>query len=293
MVECTPNNCRDRRGPALADVFQTLSRRHAGAARTILQLFAFDQPLVKRQALSAEVLDTVDRLHRRYATYSAFPGRPLRFVQNLLNDHAGEFAVTLSDYRTKKPGEPKDKKARKKRSAEARERKTPVRVPPKPITTSDVLSTFTRETGLPRFLLDPAEPLDLDAAHAWFSARVIGQPEAVDLVAALIGTVKAGLTPPLKPIASLLFVGPTGVGKTEMAKALAEFLFGSLQQLTQFDMSEFGGGRSTAAGRHRVRQRGACSRPRSEQPASVVLLDEFEKAHSSNRPDAANAGEAD
>src|SRR4029079_3920881 len=102
----------------------------------------------------------------------------------------------------------------------------------------------------------------------------------VELIVHLLATVKAGLTRPRKPIASLLFIGPTGVGKTEMAKTLAEFLFGSRQRLTRFDMSEFGdsvsvqrlvGGVFGSEGLLTARIR--------EQPFSVVLLDEFEKGH--------------
>src|SRR5204862_4852224 len=105
---------------------------------------------------------------------------------------------------------------------------------------SHVLEAFARETGLPRLLLEPEERLDLTKTRAWFAERVIGQSEPVELVADLIATTKAGLTRPRRPIASLLFIGPTGVGKTEMAKALAEFLFGSRDRLTRFDMSEYG-----------------------------------------------------
>jgi MoxR-like ATPase len=109
---------------------------------------------------------------------------------------------------------------------------------------------------------------------------VIGQTEAVDLVVDLLAVVKAALNRPRKPIASLLFIGPTGVGKTEMAKALAEYLFGSRDRLTRFDMSEFAdplsvqrliGGVLTSEGVLTARVR--------EQPFSVILLDEVEKAH--------------
>src|SRR5262249_9301288 len=121
---------------------------------------------------------------------------------------------------------------------------------------------------------------DMAEARRWFAGRVIGQPEAVDLIVDLLATVKAGLARPRKPLASLLFIGPTGVGKTEMAKALAEFLFGSRQRLTRFDISEYAdplavqrliGGSFAAEGLLTARVR--------EQPFSVVLLDEFEKAH--------------
>src|SRR5262249_30690931 len=139
---------------------------------------------------------------------------------------------------------------------------------------------FTRETGLPRFLLEDAVRLDLKATRDRFARRVIGQPEAVDLVVDLLATVKAGLTRPHKPIASLLFIGPTGVRKTEMAKALADFLFGDPGRLTRLDMSEYAdpaavqrliGGGFGAEGVLTSRIR--------EQPFAVVLLDEFEKAH--------------
>ena len=194
--------------------------------------------------ISGEGLAKVDLLHRRYATYSAYPGRPLRFLRNLLSDQ-GPIAE----------GRP-------------------------PLSDRDVTAAFSRETGLPRALLDESETLDLPGARRWFAERVIGQPEAVDLVVDLLATVKARLTRPRKPIASLLFIGPTGVGKTEMAKALAEFLFGARERLTRFDMSEYAdpsavqrlvGGNFRGEGHLTARIR--------EQPFSVLLLDEIEKAH--------------
>jgi hypothetical protein len=247
IVECTPEQLPliEREDPHLVDTFQILHMREPSVeqGKIILQLFAYDLPAGIRQALSAKVLDVIDRLHRRYATYSAYPGRPLRFVQNLLQDAAAGGTA-------------------------------------KPVTASTVFAAFSRETGLPRFLLDPSEPLDLKATRDWFAARVIGQPEAVELVTDLIGTVKAGLTRPQQPIASLLFVGPTGIGKTEMAKSLAEYLFGSSQRLTRFDMSEYN---DPAAVQRLVGTtfgaEGLLTAKVREQPFSVILLDEFEKAH--------------
>ena len=148
-----------------------------------------------------------------------------------------------------------------------------------PVRVGDVYEAFTRETGLPKPLVDPAVPLDVPATRDWFAGRVIGQTEAVDLVTDLLATVKAGLTRPNRPIASLLFIGPTGVGKTEMAKALAEFLFGSKDRLTRFDMSEYADPVSVrrlvggAFGRE-----GLLTAKVREQPFGVLLLDEIEKA---------------
>ncbi|WP_052640030.1 AAA family ATPase [Zavarzinella formosa] len=245
IAECTPEQVPmiEKEDPQLMDAFRSVKMEEPNAAKSIriLSKTAEDKHGLKRIVTPA-ALAMIDQLHRRYATYSAIPGRPIRFMENL------------------------------RRDGERRE----------PVTETDVLTAFARETGLPRVLLDPAVPLDPDATRDWFKQRVIGQTEAVELVSDLLATIKAGLTRPNRPIASLLFIGPTGVGKTEMAKALAEFLFASKDRLTRFDMSEFGdpisvrrlvGGVFGSEGLLTAKVR--------EQPFCVLLLDEFEKAHPS------------
>jgi ATP-dependent Clp protease ATP-binding subunit ClpA len=249
IAEATPEQLPilERLDPHLLRVFSEVRVEEPSRERglAILTSFALAAGLAWPGAgnelpVEAEALHALDTLHRRYATYSAYPGRPLRFLQNLLADHP----------------------------------------PGRPLTGSEVTAAFARETGLPLFLLEDSVRLDLAEARRWFGERVIGQAEAVDLVVDLLATVKARLTRPRKPIASLLFIGPTGVGKTEMAKALAEYLFGSRQRLTRFDMSEYAdplaverliGGSASGEGLLTAKVR--------EQPFSVVLLDEFEKAH--------------
>jgi ATP-dependent Clp protease ATP-binding subunit ClpA len=243
IVECTPEQIPiiEREDPHLLEVFQQVRVEEPSPEKGRMILQEFARAARPgTPLLDAAGLETLDRLHRRYATYSAYPGRPLRFLQNLLNDWPEG----------------------------------------KPQATGDVVAAFARETGLPLFLLDDQVALDREATGRWFGGRVIGQPEAVDLVVNLLTTVKAGLTRPRKPIASLLFIGPTGVGKTEMAKALAEFLFGDRNRLTRLDMSEYAdpgavqrliGGGLDAEGLLTAKVR--------EQPFAVVLLDEFEKAH--------------
>jgi ATP-dependent Clp protease ATP-binding subunit ClpC len=153
------------------------------------------------------------------------------------------------------------------------------RVEVTPQTTTDTLS---EATGLPLRVLDPRIPLDLEDVRAFFSGRVLGQPEAVDCLADRIALVKAGLTDPTKPLGVFLFVGPTGTGKTEIAKALAEYLFGTTERLVRLDMSEF----QTPESLERLlsdssMESNAAALVSSvrKQPFSVVLLDEFEKAH--------------
>jgi ATP-dependent Clp protease ATP-binding subunit ClpC len=144
----------------------------------------------------------------------------------------------------------------------------------------DLVQTLARLTGLPSSILDERLPLDLDGLRSFFLSRVIGQKEAVDCLVERVAMVKAGLTDPTRPQGVFLFAGPTGTGKTEIAKALAEYLFGSPDRLIRLDMSEFQSPESLqllqgdAAGK----TEGALVGQIRRQPFSVVLLDEFEKA---------------
>ncbi len=146
----------------------------------------------------------------------------------------------------------------------------------------DIIVTLAQQTGLPTSILDNRERLDLAQMRAHFSARVIGQEEAVNAVVERIAMLKAGLNDLTKPIGVLLFAGSTGTGKTELAKTLAEFLFGSTERMIRLDMSEFQTPESTAkilGGSDRHGDMDSLITRVRKQPFSVVLLDEFEKAH--------------
>ena len=150
------------------------------------------------------------------------------------------------------------------------------------VSREEVVSAFTTRSGLPRAILSDETPLDLDAARAFFEERVLGQQDAVAAVVELLSVVKAGLNDPAKPLGTFFFVGPTGVGKTELAKALAEFLFGSRERLIRLDMGEFGSGDAPARLVGTAWDRdsdGKLTASVRGQPFSVVLLDEIEKAH--------------
>ncbi|HWK27082.1 MAG TPA: AAA family ATPase [Solirubrobacter sp.] len=147
------------------------------------------------------------------------------------------------------------------------------------LTLPDVLATISERSGLPAALLDDRSRLDVDALRAYFGARVSGQPEAVECVVERIALLKAGLTDPTRPHAVLLFAGPTGTGKTEIAKALASYLFGSPERMVRIDLSEYQNPGSAARmlGDGSPGDASLIARIR-RQPFSVVLLDEFEKA---------------
>ena len=155
----------------------------------------------------------------------------------------------------------------------------------------DLVTSFCESTGLPQFMLYDERTLDLSQVIATLERRVMGQRQAVERVADVIGITKAGLAPPDRPLGSFLFVGPTGVGKTELARALAQFLFGDEDRLVRLDMSEYSHpdayGRLIGEG-HVVQTLeadytpgGDLTGPVRRQPFCVVLLDEVEKAHPS------------
>ncbi|MFL6258043.1 MAG: AAA family ATPase [Pyrinomonadaceae bacterium] len=148
----------------------------------------------------------------------------------------------------------------------------------------DLLVTLSQLTGLPVQMLDEREGLDLSELRAFFERRVLGQPEAVDCLVERVAMIKAGLTDPTRPQGVFLFVGPTGTGKTEIAKTLADFLFGSPERMLRLDMSEL----QTWESQGRIlgesdetSDSAALVNQIRKQPFSVVLLDEFEKAHPS------------
>ena len=151
----------------------------------------------------------------------------------------------------------------------------------KNITRDMVVTRFCNESGMPRFLIDSHTPLKLDTTREFFQSRLFGQNAAIDILVNLLAAVKTRLTRPGKPIASLLFVGPTGVGKTELVKALAEFMFGDSERLIRFDMSEFSDEVAVLrlTGDISERGQGLLTNKLRQQPFSVVLFDELEKAH--------------
>jgi ATP-dependent Clp protease ATP-binding subunit ClpC len=151
--------------------------------------------------------------------------------------------------------------------------------PDQPISASDILSTIRTSTGIPLELVDDTVKLDRAAVRRFFDMRVMGQPEGVDAAVDLVTLIKAGLTDPQKPFGVLLFVGPTGVGKTELARALAEFCFGNANRLVRLDMSEFATYEAYERLIGHTGSPGLLTSIVREQPFSILLLDELEKGH--------------
>lgn len=146
-----------------------------------------------------------------------------------------------------------------------------------------VLDALSQISGLPHDVLDEKQTLDVDGLRESFKTRIFGQDEAVDCLVDRIAMLKAGLTDPGRPVGVFLFAGPTGTGKTEIAKTLAEYLFGTKDQMIRLDMSEYQSPDSALrliSDDDESGGSGALTTRIRERPFAVVLLDEFEKAHS-------------
>lgn len=153
------------------------------------------------------------------------------------------------------------------------------------VTGEDVAKVVAEWTGVPLTQLKKSESERLVNLERVLHQRVIGQEEAVSAVAKAIRRARSGLKDPNRPIGSFMFLGPTGVGKTELAKALAEAMFGSEDNMIRIDMSEYMEKYSTsrligaAPGYVGYDEGGQLTEKVRQHPYSVVLLDEAEKAH--------------
>jgi ATP-dependent Clp protease ATP-binding subunit ClpA len=214
------------------------------ATRTVLLSVARQLQRSHRARVEMTAIDRALELTRRYQPYQAFPGKAVRLLQETA--------------RADRPAP---------RPAGAAPPAQPV------VVTADLVgAAFSRMTGLPEKIISDRIPLTQEEIRAYFEERVIGQDEAVDAVVDVVTLVKAELHDPNRPLGVLFFIGPTGVGKTEMAKTLAEYLFGSKDKLLRFDMSEYKSPGSLGDLLQQLTER------QRRQSFSVLLLDEFEKA---------------
>lgn len=211
--------------------------------RSVLNQFAQYVQTRLQITISQEAIDQSYRLLLRYYPYESFPGKGIKFLSRCVNK-----AQLAGQHKIDRP---------------------------------DIIQEFVYQTGLPELFLRDDLLLNTQKLEDYFHERIIGQNEAIARLVEIVKIYKAGINNPFKPIATLLFAGPTGVGKTASAKALADYFFGQGQKkspLIRIDMSEFQHpgqmGRLIGSGK----EVGQLIKEVRERPFAVILLDEIEKA---------------
>ncbi len=188
-------------------------------------------------------------------------------------------SAKLSKLKEKKKALKKEIEEMKKKWREEREKKWPV------VSEEDIAIVASKWTGIPVTRLNQSETEKLIHMEEELHKRLIGQDEAVRIISQAIKRSRTGMKDPKKPIGNFIFLGPTGVGKTELARTLAEFLFGNEDSMVRIDMSEymekFSVSRLIGAppGYVGYEEGGKLTELVRRKPYSVVVLDEIEKAH--------------
>jgi len=196
-----------------------------------------------------------------------------------------ESAVKLQEFEKAAQSRDKEKKLEDELQKMKEKWETRRRVNKVGVTEEDIAEIVSSWTGIPIFSLKEEEAQKLLRMEEELHKRIIGQDEAIISISKAIRRARAGMKSPKRPIGSFIFLGPTGVGKTELARTLAEFLFGDENALISLDMSEymekFAVSRLIGAppGYVGYEEGGQLTEKVRRKPYSVVLLDEIEKAH--------------
>ncbi len=234
-----------------------------------------------------KAIDVIDETGSRAKLQAyALPG-DLRAMEQELKKVAREkeLAIALQNFEEAVKFREEEERMRKLLEDSKREWKKSQEKSRPVITREDVSYVVSKMTGIPLFKLEEEESQKLLRMEESLHKRVVGQDEAISAVSRSIRRSRAGLKESKKPIGSFIFMGPTGVGKTELARALAEFLFNTEDALIRIDMSEyqekFSSSRLFGAppGYVGYEEGGQLTEKVRRRPYSVVLFDEIEKAH--------------
>jgi ATP-dependent Clp protease ATP-binding subunit ClpC len=240
--------------------------------------------------LPDKAIDVMDEAASRVRLQATLPPPELQEVEKQLRKIRGEKEAVIKAQEYEKAAKLREKeedirKQKEDLEREWTEKKSSQRNNGTKVTEEDIAHIISVWTKIPVFKLTEGETSKLLGMEATMTNRVIGQAEPIKVLTRAIRRARAGLKDPNRPIGSFLFLGPTGVGKTELARTLAEFLFDEEESIIRIDMSEymekFAVSRLVGAppGYVGFEEGGQLTEAVRRKPYSVVLLDEVEKAH--------------
>lgn len=239
---------------------------------------------VTERFLPDKAIDLIDESSSRVRMYKSPMAKTAKELTNQLRDLRQNHALALEDGRNDDAQEIMERVEAIERQLE-RLRTGWDRANSPVVTSQDIAEVVSMWTGVPVMQIAQEESQRLLEMEKELRRSIIGQDEAIEAIARAVRRARAGLKDPRRPVGSFIFLGPTGVGKTELTKALARFLFGSEDALIQLDMSEF-------MERHTVsrlvgappgyvgyEEAGQLTEALRRRPYSIVVFDEVEKAH--------------
>jgi ATP-dependent Clp protease ATP-binding subunit ClpC len=237
--------------------------------------------------LPDKAIDVMDEAAAKVRLRLLSPVKNIQALQKALEKANKEKEAALAAQKYEEAAKMRDKiiEAEKKLKQLEESHKSEVEKGEAMVTEEDIAEIISDWTGIPVVKLTAAETEKLIRMEEELHKRIIGQDEAVHAISQAIRRGRAGLKPPQRPVGSFVFAGPTGVGKTEVARRLAEFMFGTQDALIRLDMSEFMEKHTASLltgappGYVGYEEGGKLTEAVRRKPYSVVLFDEIEKAH--------------